>query len=212
MLRRDRTVNWKYGAMMFCALAACGGGDKRGNSGGSGGDGGGGGNGTGGSDSFVPPCESKKDTVRDLPLGDDCPKYATVTDFEKAELSPADGTGCANTAVCHGASSTASKKGRPYAEPLIVKSDVFVLLAGVKYRGVQHNTFEEGNLCPDDAYIDLDNPSKSYLLAKVTQAKPTCPSNDMSAGNQMPSGGTKWNDEQKKCLEAYVKVVAESCK
>jgi hypothetical protein len=201
------------GALLFAAgqLTSCFSGGKcatddcadNGNAGGAGG-----GTGSGGGTGAALPCADKADAVRTAALDPAlCPDFPTVEDFEKSAILPTKEPGCGGT-VCHKVSTT---KGFPANEPYIRTKDAFLEMAGVKNRGMGAT-----NYCPNDAYIDLVDPEKSYLLAKFRQMKPdiACPSDGKvePESQQMPSSGAKFDDVKLKCLEAYVIAVSEGCR
>jgi len=169
---------------------------------------GGGGGGGGGTGTEVFPCASKADTVAALPIDQEkCAMYATVEDVEKALIRSKTGNGCAST-VCHSVKTAGTKKGLPTNEPSIQPTRAFVELAGMKNR--KRTDFD---FCPNDNYIDIDDPQKSFLLVKVRDAMPACADGTTDPDSkQMPNTTPPFTAEQIACVEAYVIAVSEGCR
>jgi hypothetical protein len=154
------------------------------------------------------PCASRVDAVRARPLDRDrCPIHATVADYERNMMDRTCGG-----VVCH----RPNTQGIAVSEPIMPRTDIFVYLAGVKNHGtgtVYADTHPFG-ACPNDRYIDLDDPRKSLVLAKTQQARPACPSDGVTSEDsaQMPAAGPKLTTEESDCLQAYVEAVADGCK
>ncbi|MDZ4697254.1 MAG: hypothetical protein SGI86_19105, partial [Deltaproteobacteria bacterium] len=199
---------WICGGALLGVLSGCfGGGDTR-NPGGNAGGAGGGGGGAGTGEVF--PCASKADTVAALPIDQEkCAMYATVEEVEKALIRNTGPSGCRN-GVCHAVKTAGTRMGLPPSEPSIQPTRAFVELAGVKNRKRGQSDFD---VCPNDNYIDIDDPQKSFLLTKVRDEMPACADGTTDPeSKQMPNTPTKLTTDQIACVEAYVIAVSNGCR
>jgi len=140
---------------------------------------------------------SAKDAGGDPPSGisdetalGECPRYPTVGAFERGMIVPRCGTG-----TCH------STNGRPFAPDMSSRP--------IHPRLLDRNVMGAATACDraSDRYVDSRaSADESYLVAKVRDDHPLCPSGK-PAGARMPLAAPPLAPDEIACFVSYVRAL-----